>query len=73
MRMKVLGNVKGQVLAAYEETPGAPVSVEAEPGAGEEIEELELADSFRSEFEALELYQMKIPLEVAKRRQKSKE
>ena len=71
MKMKILGNVKGEVLAAFEETPGAPVSIEAEPGVGEEVEEIELADSFRSEREALELYSVKLPLKVAKYKQKA--
>jgi len=73
MRMKILGNVKGEVLAAFEDTPGAPVSIGAEPGVGEDVEELELADSFRSEHEALELFNVKLPLKTAKRRQKSED
>jgi hypothetical protein len=73
MKMKILGNVKGEVLAAFEETPGAPVSIAVEPGVGEEVEEFELADSFRSEREALDLYSVKLPLKVAKRRQKSED
>ena len=49
------------------------MSVEAEPGVGEDVEELEVADSFRSERETLELYHVKLPLKAAKHKRKAEE
>jgi hypothetical protein len=44
MKIQVLRNARGEVVAAFERTPGALVSVEAQPGEGERLEEMDLSE-----------------------------
>ncbi len=56
MKMMVLKDAKGRLIAAVDPTPVGLASVELEPGVGEELEEIEVPDNFRSELEVLDLY-----------------
>jgi len=42
--MMALRNARGEVVAAFERAPGALVSVEAQPGEGERLEEMEASE-----------------------------
>ncbi len=59
MKMQILRNSKGDIIAAFERTPGALVSVEAEPEVGDRLEELELSDECRSDQTPLDLDSLK--------------
>jgi hypothetical protein len=44
MKIQVLRNARGDIVAAFERTPRALVSVEAQPGEGERLEEMEASE-----------------------------
>lgn len=46
MKIQVLTNPKGEVIAAFRRTPDELVSVEVELGEKEELEELDVADTY---------------------------
>ncbi|SFQ14418.1 hypothetical protein SAMN05216419_10743 [Nitrosomonas cryotolerans] len=62
MRMQILKNSKGEIVAAYEATPGASVSIEVEPSIGQELDELDVPEQLlRSEEDILGVLSIKLP------------
>lgn len=46
MKIQILRDPKGKVIATFERTPGALVSMEADVGNGEELIEVDVPDEY---------------------------
>lgn len=64
MKMQILRDAKGEIVATFERTQGAPVSVEAEVNMGFELEEMEVPDDCKCGPDALDLLYRKRPREI---------
>ncbi len=46
MKIQILRDSKGEVIATFEQRPGALVSMEPEPEAGQDLAEVEVPDEY---------------------------